>query len=83
MSLPIDDSFLTHDDFYSDAYCDVCEKWYDKKETTDVEDQVMCDYCLNKHAATCDGCGDYHTLDKLTTFDDGLRCCTACLEDMG
>jgi hypothetical protein len=54
------------DNYYCDrcesrlfGYCDVCDHAHYHEDLTYVDDQDVCQWCLQNHYTTCDQCGEY------------------------
>lgn len=60
--------------------CDICGCELDKENGTWVDDQFLCQQCVDEHCVTCDHCGDNVFVND-TVQDDHTTLCQSCFDD--
>ena len=60
--------------------CDICGCELDAEEGTWVDDQFICEECVELHCTTCDHCGDTIWVNN-TVQDDNITLCQSCYDD--
>jgi hypothetical protein len=62
--------------------CDCCHDTYDTDDASyEVEGEFWCEYCYNRHAFTCDNCGDNFNDNQCHDFD-GDSVCDDCYQEL-
>ena len=61
-------------------YCDMCGYELENGDGTWVDDQLLCESCVEEHCTTCDHCGETIWANDAVE-DDNITLCQTCYDD--
>lgn len=60
--------------------CDFCGRTLTENEGTPIENELLCDECVDDHCITCNHCGETFWREDCVT-DDNTYLCRECFND--
>ena len=66
------DNILNNDDFFIE--CDFCQDKYYIDDLREVNNNKLCEECIDNNYDICGGCGDYVYQDDINIIDDDIYC---------